>query len=447
MYEIPLTLQTIYADLLDRAFSDAFAADFPENGSFVSKVRNGRRYWYFQPNDVAGRPQKYVGPETPELLERIEKHRQTHGDIKQRRSIVSSLHASVGLPRPGDQMGAILEALTKAGVFRLRAVLVGTIAYQTYAAMLGFRLPTGAVHSMDVDIAQFRDISVAVEDRVPPMLAVLQQADPTFRAVPHSHDARQTTRYQASNGLRVDFLTPNPGPDTDAPQHLDALNTDAEQLRFLDFLIAEPVRAAVLHGAGIPVLVPAPQRYAVHKLIVARRRREENVAKIEKDLWQASSLFEILAVRRSIDLKDAWSEAWGRGPGWRQCMAEGLSQIPPDVRDLVLKTVGATRSIIPGLTLTFPGGRPHYDSDRDVVQFPGEVQGKRFVCRVSREALDDDFGAEKEAGERHMEAFRKHRATIEQIAANKFLRAPIDDANLVLVKSGDVQNPNYAAPR
>src|SRR5690606_8313172 len=92
-------------------------------------------------------------------------------------------------------------------------------------------------------------------------------------------------------------------------------------------------------------------------------------------------------------------------------------------------------------------GRPHYDSDRDVVQFPGEVQGKRFVCRVSREALDDDFGAEKEAGERHMEAFRKHRATIEQIAANKFLRAPIDDANLVLVKSGDVQNPNDAAPR
>ena len=58
MYEIPLTLQTVYADLLDRAFNDAFADDFAENGTFVSKSRNGRRYWYFQYNDVEGRPQK-----------------------------------------------------------------------------------------------------------------------------------------------------------------------------------------------------------------------------------------------------------------------------------------------------------------------------------------------------------------------------------------------------
>jgi len=443
MYEIPLALQTVYADLLDRSFNDAFADDFSDNGTFVSKTRNDRRYWYFQANDVEGRPQKYVGPETPELLERIEKHKQTHGDIKQRRSIVSSLLSSVGLPRPSDQVGEILTALSKYGVFRLRAVLVGTVAYQTYAAMLGVRLPTGAVMSMDVDIAQFRDISIAVEDAVPPMLDVLHEADKSFRAIPHSHDSRQTTRYEAKNGLRVDFLTPNRGPDSDEPQHLDALNTDAEQLRFLDFLIVEPVRAVFLHGSGIPVLVPAPQRYAVHKLIVARRRRE-NRAKIEKDLWQASSLFEILAARRPYELKDAWAEAWARGPQWRRYLTEGLGQIPTNVRDLVLKTIGATRSIIPELTLSFPGGRPHYDFDREVVAFPAEAAGKRVVCRVSCEALADDFGADEATGERHMAAFRKHRTVIEQLAANKFLHAPIAEPNVVLVKSGDVHDPAFA---
>lgn len=46
----------------------------------------------------------------------------------------------------------------------------------------------------------------------------------------------------------------------------------ADPLRFLDFLIYEPVRAVLLHKSGISVIVPAPERYAVHKLIVASRR-------------------------------------------------------------------------------------------------------------------------------------------------------------------------------
>lgn len=445
MYEIPLSLQTVYADLLDRVFNDAFADDFPENGTFVSKTRNGRRYWYFQANDVEGRPQKYVGPETPELLEKIENHKRSHSDVKQRRSIVASLHNSVSLPRPGDQVGAVLEALAKAGVFRLRAVLVGTVAYQTYAAMLGVRLPARTVMSLDIDIAQFWDISIAVEDAVPPMIDVLHEADKTFRAIPHSHDARITTRYEARGGLRVDFLSPNPGPDTDQPQHLAALNTDAEQLRFLDFLIYEPVRAVVLHGNGIGVLVPAPERFAVHKLIVARRRQGGNIAKIDKDLWQAGALIEVLASRRAYDLKAAWFEAWERGPRWRQCLGEGLGQLPFEQRDLLLKTVGMTRNIVPDLKLTFPGGgRATYDSERDVVAFPGEAAGQRVLCRISCEALDDDFGAEEEEGQRHMTAFQKHRKTIEQIAANKYLNAEVEDLNVVLVKSGDVNDRSYA---
>ncbi len=441
MYEIPLALQTVYADLLDRAFNDAFAEDSPDNGTFVSKTRNGRRYWYFQPNDVKGRPQKYVGPETQELLERIENHKRSISDVRQRRSVVASLHNSAGLPRPGDQVGAVVEVLAKAGVFRLRAVLVGTVAYQTYAAMLGVRLPLRTVMSMDIDIAQLYDISIAVEETVPPILQILQSADKTFRAIQHSHDTRQTTRYEARGGLRVDFLTPNTGPDTDQPKHLEALKTDAEQLRFLDFLIAEPVRAIVLHGNGIPVLVPSPQRYAVHKLIVSRRRWEGNIAKIGKDLWQASALIEILAKHRPYDLKDSWREAWERGPAWRQCLSEGLGQLEPEARDLLLKTIGATRSIITGLTLSFPSGRPSYDFDRDVVMFPAEGGGKRVICRVSREALDDDFGAQKERGHRRLAAFQEHRKTIEEIAAKKFLYGPIDEVNVVLVKSGDAKNP------
>ena len=445
MSEIPLALQTVYADLLDRAFNDAFADDFRANGTFVSKTRNGRRYWYFQSNATEKRSQKYVGPETPELLEEIEQHHRSHSDAKQRRAMVSSLLNSVSLPKPGFEMGEVLKHLAEAGAFRLRAVLVGTMAYQTYAAVLGVRLPAAAVLSHDVDIAQFGDISLAVEDAVtPPMLDILRTADPTFAAIPHIHDQRQATVYQARSGVRVDFLTPNQGPDTDEPQHLEALRTDAEPMRFLDFLIAEPIRAVILHGAGIPVLVPTPQRYAVHKLIVARRRRMDN-AKIEKDLRQAAMLFEVLAERRPYDLKIAWNEAWERGPKWQQYLGEGLGQLPPMHRDIALRAIGRTRSIIPDLSLSFTGGRPHYDFDRHVVSFPGEAAGQRVLCRISREALADDFGADGEVRDRFMAAFQKNRRVIEKIAASKFLNAPVQDPNVVLVRTGDARNPSFAS--
>ena len=83
--------------------------------------------------------------------------------------------------------------------------------------------------------------------------------------------------------------TPNEGADTDKPQRLSALQTDAQALRFLDFLIREPEPAVLLYGPGIYVNVPAPQRYAIHKLIVSRRRRE-GAAKRDKDLHQAEAL-------------------------------------------------------------------------------------------------------------------------------------------------------------
>jgi hypothetical protein len=42
--EIPIVLQTAYADLMDRAASAAFEDAFPDEGVFVSKTVRGRRY-------------------------------------------------------------------------------------------------------------------------------------------------------------------------------------------------------------------------------------------------------------------------------------------------------------------------------------------------------------------------------------------------------------------
>lgn len=435
-----LVLQTTYAELVQRCAATAFRDAFPQDGSFTSKTIKGKRYWYFQQSADEGRLQKYVGPETPELLKQISHHKQSRDDERERRALVSTLVRSFALPRPVPEIANIIAALAKAGIFRLRGVLVGTAAYQTYSAMLGAKLPISTLQTGDVDIAQFKSVSVAVGEKTPPVLEVLKEVDKTFRPVPHIHEEHNATSYTNKKGFRVDFLTPNEGADTDVPQPLPAFQTDAEPLRFLDFLIHNPEQAVILHDAGILVFVPGPERYAVHKLIISRRR-PAGTAKQEKDLQQAAALLDLLAQKRPYELKDVWKEAIQRGKRWRQLLTEGLSQVPADIRDLTLKVVDERRSIIAGLDLTFNNSPPSYDFNRDIATFDGEALGTLVRCAISREALDDHFGEDGTSGstnDERLKTFLKNRSDIERIAREKYLYSPVEEAETVLIKTQDV---------
>jgi hypothetical protein len=338
----PLILQTTYAELLERCAQAVFADAFPIEGVFTPKTVRNRRYWYFQLSTKDGRGQKYVGPETPELLQRIERHNTARDDERERRTLVTTLVRSFGMSEPVPEIGNIVEALAKAGVFRLRGVLVGTVAYQTYSSMLGEKLPVALLQTGDVDIAQFKNVSVAVGDKTPPVLDVLKEADKSFRAVPTIH-GEQVTSYAAKGGLRVDFLTPNEGPDTDKPQRLPALQTDAQPLRFLDYLIHDPEPAIILYGSGVYVNVPAPHRYAIHKLMIARRRAE-GTAKRDKDMRQVEGLLTLLLKKRRHELKSAWEQAHKRGRESRRLLSEGLDDLSPAVRDDFVSLVEPTES-------------------------------------------------------------------------------------------------------
>jgi hypothetical protein len=432
-----LVTQTTYAELLQRCAAAAFSEDFPQDGTFTSKTIKGRRYWYFQLSSLEGRKQKYVGLETPELLDRISRHKEVRDDERERRALVATLIRSFWLPRPTPEIGNITAALARAGVFRLRGVLVGTAAYQTYSAMLGVKLSLSNIQTGDVDIAQFKNVSVAIEDQTPPLLNILKQVDPTFRAVPQLHGAEYVTSYRAKGGFRVDFLTPNEGPETDVPQSLPAFQTDAQPLRFLDYLIHEPEPAVVLHGAGIHVLVPAPERYAIHKLIVSRRRSQGS-AKRDKDLQQAEVLLDVLTQKRPYELKSAWNEAYNRGKTWRQLLLEGLGQLTPRARDSVLKVLDQPPEFVPGVDLTFNNPPARYDFSRDVVAFAGDSLGGLIQCAISRETLDDHFGADGLTKEGRLEKFLENRSTIERLARTKYLSRPVEVPGEVLIKTADV---------
>ena len=130
LQRLPLAIHTNVAELLDQLRA-AGVAEFGDGVSFLRRERKGRFYWYARTRQVEGqRPERYLGPETPTLLETIQRAQSAKGAADGRRMLVRALRAA-GLHAPDDRTGRILDALARAGAFRLRAAVVGTVAFQT----------------------------------------------------------------------------------------------------------------------------------------------------------------------------------------------------------------------------------------------------------------------------------------------------------------------------
>lgn len=347
MKQIDLVYRTAFAELAQRTFDAQFEADFSLDGRFVSVPVKGRNYWYFEYPTDEGDKRRYVGPETDnEITRRVGQHKEIKDNIRERRRLVGMLLRSGGMASPDRFAGDVTKVLAEAGLFRLRAVLIGSVAFSCYPGLLGVRLPNTAMQTGDADFAQDFAISAEVEDSLPPILEVLQSVDETFRSIPHQTDKAKVVAFKNSVNYRVEFLTSNRGSNdyTGKPSPMPALGgASAENLRFLDYLIYEPVRTVLLHREGVSVNVPAPERYAVHKLIVASRRRVDGLgrAKRDKDLMQASLLSEALVETRQSDfLSNAFHEAWERGEAWQEALNTGLKMMPINGKKALANSLG-----------------------------------------------------------------------------------------------------------
>ena len=340
---LPAPIQTMYAELVDRAWSSDMAEFMAAGGSPVAYEVKGRRYWYWMPpTDRAGhRKPRYIGPDTADTRARIDGLRDLAAVKKERMSLVRALR-SAAMPAPDRRSGAVLAALSAAGAFRLRAVLIGSVAFQTYLPMLGVRLPNKLTSTGDVDIGQFHSISIAVDDEInADLLTVLRQVDPRFEAIPSPTDTRKVLRYAIMIGKQEDFsvdiLCPMRGPWRDQVTTLKALRGGAQVIKYLDFLLYREVNAVALHGPGIPINVPAPERYALHKLLVSQLRTASphSQAKSVKDRGQADALIRILASDRPYELEEAWQELRARGPAWRVKADRAVALLPEDTRAIM----------------------------------------------------------------------------------------------------------------
>lgn len=327
------TAHAAYHDLL-RALIDDRAADL--RGTPTRVERAGRVYWYDSYRVGSEVRKTYIGEDSPDLRARIARHAELRTQSEARASararLVRILRAErfMGLDAT---TGSLLAAMAAAGVFRLGGTIVGTHAFRLYEGELGLRFRfDDTAQTADLDIASFERLSLALDDQtVPPVSDVLR--DFAFDPVPALDNAPAWRWRQTRGDALVEFLTPAFGEE--GPRPLAALGVTAQALRHLNYLIAGPIPAAVLYRSGVLVQIPRPERFAIHKLIVAQRRQGRDRIKAAKDLAQAVLLIQALAQDRPDDLRDAHEDALSRGPKWRERIAASMERLPPAVRALL----------------------------------------------------------------------------------------------------------------
>jgi hypothetical protein len=146
---------------------------------------------------------------------------------------------------------------------------------------------------------------------------------------------RYAIRVGKQEDFSVDVLCPLRGKLRDRVTALKALRSNAQVLKHLDFLLYQELNTVALYGPGVPINVPAPERYALHKLIVSEMRQPadpRSQRKADKDRDQAHALIQVLANDRSGDLEAAWRELRGRGPSWRAKADRAVTRLPPESR-------------------------------------------------------------------------------------------------------------------
>lgn len=322
-----------YHDLL-RSLQDDAVSDI--RGTPTRVERNGRAYWYDTYRIGSDVKKRYVGEDCEELRGRLEQHKVLKAQQEERRQnrtrLVRLLRAE-GFLGLDAATGSMLSAMAASGVFRLGGTIVGTHAFRLYEGELGVRFDMDmTAHTDDIDIASFSRLSLVLEDTASPPL---ENVFGDFDFAPQSSlRTGRTWRWKQTRGdTLVEFLTPSFGED-ESVRELPALGVDAQGLHHLNYLIAEPIKAAVTYRSGVLVQIPRPERYAIHKLIVADRRLGEDNLKAEKDRRQAAFLVGVLAEDRPDELLDAYEDALSRGPKWRSRIEASLSRMPETQRQL-----------------------------------------------------------------------------------------------------------------
>lgn len=325
MPSLPIPVQTSYQELLQRF---RVAPSVSIEGSLVRVEKSGRGYWVARRRVGDRVTEEAIGPDTPEVLARVEAARAeqaAHRAWNERNAALVAMLRAAGALTPDQETGKVLLALSRVGFFRAGGLLGGTHAFRLYPLLLGVEAPRSEM-SVTGDVDMLAPSHIRLLGPREALTSRLRAAGLAFETR-FGLEADTPPKLVVGDTVEVEILSPVSRGGVRSYFH-EGLQERVTALRFLEFSLIDPVRQVSLYRGGVEVLIPAPERYALHKLIVAQLRQGPLRQKREKDLAQASWLLEILAETRPYELWTAYKDLTSRGRAWTRHLTASVAEAP-----------------------------------------------------------------------------------------------------------------------
>lgn len=272
-------------------------------GTLKQRTQSGKRYWVREYIRIDGaKTDEYLGPVAALADARVAELR---AEIELARSLAAASAALrlAGFQRIERKPAAVLAVFFNRGLHAAGLTLVGSHAYGVLLNELGVIAP--AYRTQDLDVARPQPLALALPADES-FGAVLNEGGLAFVPVPGLPSSRLSASFKlpGAEALLVDLLVP--GREAGKIVAVKELATHGRTVPLLEFLVEAPLESVVLSPNQIvPVRVPAPERFALHKLYASQMRRA-HPGKGKKDLEQAAVLAAALEESFPGRLRDAW---------------------------------------------------------------------------------------------------------------------------------------------
>lgn len=272
-------------------------------GTLKQRTQNGKRYWLREHIRIDGaKVDEYLGPVAALDGKRVDALR---AEVALGRALASASAALRlgGFQRIERNPAAVLAVLFNRGVIAAGLTLVGSHAYGVLLNELGALAP--AYRTRDLDLARARPLDLALPSDAS-FAALLDESGLRFTPVPGMPSSRPAASFKlpGAEALLVDLLVP--GREAGRIVPVPELATHGQTIPLLGFLSEGAIDSVALSPNQIvPVRVPAPERFVLHKLFASQSRRA-HPGKARKDLEQAALLAAALEEQAPGRLRENW---------------------------------------------------------------------------------------------------------------------------------------------
>ncbi|HEY6821235.1 MAG TPA: GSU2403 family nucleotidyltransferase fold protein [Burkholderiales bacterium] len=257
-------------------------------GTLKKRTQSKNQYWVREHIRVDGKKtDEYIGPVSTVDKETVAKIANAI-DLAKALAKGSGQLRLFGYQRIDKKPAAVLEVLSNRELFKAGLALVGSHAYGALLNELG--IVARAYKTQDIDLARAQPLAIALAGKSS-LESLLKETGLSFVRVPGmpSHKPSASFKLPGAETLAVDLLVP--GNKTGEIIPVKELGAYAQAIPLLDFLTEDAIEAVVLSpNQVVPVRVPSPERFALHKIFSSQSRTAGTRDKSRKDLEQAAVL-------------------------------------------------------------------------------------------------------------------------------------------------------------